>query len=134
MNFVWQDLIAFLGVFYSALDASRTTPGFPSHKYLARFVNGLHVAVIVAIFAAMSASSVSLMSNVSWVQNKLCFPIPLFGYAIVVVMTMIYVVASSIKVVLSQSYVYSQKKYFIPITIFIGLFDLSILFHMLSIF
>lgn len=129
--FAWQDLIALAGAIFGAIQSSRVTPDFPIHIYIARFVNGLHISVTVAIFGTMTTTT-NLMTEVVWVQNKFGFYIPLIAYAIIITMGMTLLVSSLLQTILTT--IQNKKNYLIVIAAIMIIIDLAILVHMMSIF
>ncbi|MCK4346735.1 MAG: hypothetical protein KAX05_15735 [Bacteroidales bacterium] len=83
-NFIWQDLLALAAAFFGAIESARKMPNYPNDKYLARFVLGFHITIIVALFCTMANPNVDLWGDVDWLVRKANFQIPLLVYTLIV--------------------------------------------------
>lgn len=131
-HFVWQDLLAIAAALIGALQSARRIPDFPDDNGYAKFALGLHITVVVAIFSTMANPSVSILSNVEWVQNKFGFAIPLLGYALIIALGMSLTINSVFQTILIK--VHDNSYFLVPVTLIMASFDIFILTHMMFIF
>ncbi len=131
-NFIWQDLLALAAAFFGAIESARKMPNYPNEKYLARFVFGFHITIIVALFCTMANPNVDLWGDVDWLVEKADFQIPLLVYTMIVA----FGISRTLNLALQSVIVnYSENQFIlVPIALFMGVWDLLILGHIMWIF
>ncbi len=127
---VWQDVITFIGTIFGAAQSSRVPPGYPSNLFIARFINGLNIAVIVAISSILSNASYSVEANVNWVMNVLNFPIPLYGYALVITLGVYLPTISVLRLIFIR--MYTKMIFLVILSVVMMSIDIFVLIHMMS--